>query len=328
MIPANNRALTPSALTKVLVSLHRQRANRVDGAFASDYAGRPLIRESIGDHFQGVARCGGTGDGAANFFVTTSAENGLLLRGRIEVQRGEQCAFLIQESKSVHPASAPPDSGKWHPGGIQTAGEYVVVPVYSQAGPRYSEIQIWSPRLVRCEKTLVLNENAYCLGITNVHDLGHLLAVSVKEEGDRIRLFRTEDELSACNFGLVGTATVVPGCPNSMSLIADTDNNVYLLALYLCGEAGVGDDIVQLYRVGQWEDLLVSGNRDRVVKLVKIGSECNVKCEAGAAEPSFRWGGSAHVMGDENLEVIAIGVDSFKRRSGVAEVFQINTFEG
>ena len=323
-----NPALNRSAVHRVLPNL-TSRGISARGSYASSFAGRH-IRESPGEHYQGITRCPSTlGEGGQHFFATTSAERGLLLHGTIKDRDAPEAQYVVDGGAVVELAtgwqSTKPRNVTYHPGGIQAIGQYVAVPVYVQNGDARSEIQIWSHDLERRCAFAIPDKRAYCLGITNIGDTGYLLAVVVEPDGREIRLYWNDKRLTHAGFRPVGTALLSQGYPNSISLLADVNGGAYLLGLYLRGEAGVGADCADLYGIAPPNTR--TGIVDTPASVHRIGEKCHLTCTPGMPQPCFRWGASARVVSDTEIEVVAIGLETYEIGENDKPVFDLNTFK-
>lgn len=323
-----NLALRPSAVHRILSKLEKRGISSRCG-YSESFTGRP-IREQVGEHFQGVARCvGPAAEEPGHFFATTNAGGGLLLHGHFgDGRRGKR------EIDNAEPVA----TGDWcrstmsknsgfHPGGIQSIGRCVVVPVYPNARPSCSEIQVWSDTLEQNCVFRITDRHAFAAGITNIGATGYLLAVVVADDGKAIRFYWTNDPLEGrvC-VRPIGTVTPTTGYPNGISLLADTDGNAYLIGLYSRGFGGYGPDYADLYGVGG----VGANGPDPHSRLTvaKIGKSCNLECDPGGPEPAFRWGASARVISETDIEIVAIGMENYgQQRPHSRPIFAMNVFE-
>lgn len=116
------------------------------------------------------------------------------------------------------------------------------------------------------------------------------------------------------------------GFANSISLLADADNGLYLLGLntirkwkkasrlsrWLIKEdaftaAGLGKDRAELYRV----DLDAPPNQ-----LIRKVAQRKLKCH----RPAFRWGASATVTSDTHFSIVSCESEVFKKRSAKVDI--------
>ncbi len=136
------------------------------------------------NHFQGI----GIRDHYA--LATTSAADGAIIAAK-----GHQEQFLLD---SVEPAG-----GFGHPGGVQTIGSYLVVPVYDHPeDDQRAEIRFYKyGSQIELVEHLTIKRRGkrfYCVGITNCTGPDgeyYLLAVVTHNEGDVIEFYRTEPGL-------------------------------------------------------------------------------------------------------------------------------------
>ena len=247
-----------------------------------DEKGVPISR----GHLQGVA----IRDPYA--ILTTSADDGAIF---VSKQSGGNYQLLERVGDLSHP------------GGIQTIGDHVVVPVYSNQG---AEIQIYkytdNLRLVGRRTIESPGGKAYSAGITNTLDAAgefYLLAVGVSSEGDQFQFYRTPSNTpisdASCTFELFSSEQRPVGLdvtyPNGISLITDEGRNTYLLGFHTTGLArdkGVGEDLVDLSRL-RFDDTRIA--------LEKLGT-FQASMEEGFA---FRWGGSALVTSKTTIRIFA-----------------------
>ena len=325
--------LALSDVTKCFLSLSSER-QEVEGYYTP--AGNFNAADDFPSHIQGIAKC----SESPRFFLTTSAQGGLLIPGLV-VKDG----YVLQERKEVRPNFNDPDPreqpGDLHPGGIQTIGEHVVVPIYSSKDEARFEIQTWTydeaAKTMKCCATLVKQipeekpsaasrknlASAYCIGITNVGN-EYILAVGVERRGSYLHIYRGESVLR--EFSYIDTVRTRRRHPNSIALIADTEGSVFLLGMR-CGPfrwfGRVGEWLRELTGIGQDKiDLYKLYADGRLTKpdpegwLRRLEKPLHVKCRRGWEQPSFRWGGNACAVSDSKIEVIAVGLQIYRAKDG------------
>jgi len=257
---------------------------QVIGDFPNDFNG----------HLQGIA----IRDKHA--ILTTSAKGGYLIPSKAEVS-GLRFATKRSELKQI------PNFN--HPGGIQTIGSYVAVPVYNGVAEVhfYNYKQGFEP--AACPDIKIEKANrAYSVGITNIsNEEGefYILAVGVDSGGKRFDFYRSAPlnrpiDHNECYFKRLGRWEFEElSYPNSISLIADEGETIYFLGLHtsgIKGDLGIGEDWVDLYRVDMDES-----EQPTRIKLTKLAN-FHATCREG---PAFRWGGSALVKTETELRLFA-----------------------
>ena len=178
-----------------------------------------------------------------------------------------------------------------HPGGIQTIGDYVVVPAYRD---QLAEVHVYhfntSPALILV-KAFVPIEKAYTAGITNTSDDSgeyYVLALGVSSSGRDFHFYLTQHNIpissSSCEFHFHGTLSFTRNYSDSISLFADKAGNVYFLGLR---EDESGYEFADLYRLRISRSL--QNGSDPVFAETQL-AKLQVHAEL---DLSFRWGGSA-----------------------------------
>ena len=195
-------------------------------------------------HTQGVAF-------RNNGFYVTTTDGKRIISGRFV----NDPKFPNHYSHETPPTSL---SGPYsHPGGIQTIGDIVAVPVY--CGATSAEVRFYDPNLDLVECLPIEGTRAYCVGVTNTSRVNgktrYVLAVGVSDAGDEIWFYEaTARSIGECNWpskpriwcatdanrehwvNLLdprsGPDKFWGGCRNSMSLLADDAGGLYLLVLY------------------------------------------------------------------------------------------------
>lgn len=260
-----------------------------------------VVGQVIGDfpnefkgHLQGIA----IRDKHA--ILTTSAKGGYLIPSEAEVG-GLRFASKRAELKQI------PNFN--HPGGIQTIGSYIAVPVYN------GDVEVHFYNYKRglepaaCPVIQIEEANrAYSVGITNVsNEEGefYILAVGVDSDGKQIDFYRSGPvdrpiDHEECSFKRLGRWEFEDlSYPNSISLIADEGESIYFIGLHTSGikaDLGIGEDWVDLYRVDFDESEQPA--RITLTKLAKFHAICR-------EGPAFRWGGSALVKTETELRLFA-----------------------
>jgi hypothetical protein len=262
------------------------------------------------NHFQGVA----IRDGFA--LVTTSAEGGAIVSAK-----GHQREFLLD--------GVEPTDGFEHPGGVQTIGSYLVVPVYAhQSDDRRAEIQFYKygPQIELVEHLTIKRDGKrlYCLGITDCTGLDgdyYVLAVVSHHEGHVIDFYRTEPGIPLsdhrCSFVKQAERHLNDHTPyktwhyetiqNHPQHVADWQpdrnwggypNSVSLLA----------DAAGQVYFLGlhrsdsgrDWADLFLLNLDATEERMLTKLAHFHAIAQDGA---SFRWAGSALVTSETTLSI-------------------------
>lgn len=242
---------------------------------------------------------------------TSTVEDGVIIRA--EHSPDDHRQFTYRDSITTE--------GFKHPGGIQTIGSYIAVPVYTKE--KRTQIQFY--RFTGSKMKLVnqLPEepdfNPLCAGITN-YSRGdneyYLLAASVNSK--EIRFYRSTankplsdqnckfepfaiwnvDNLEQSEREKWGADKKWLGYPNSISLIADDEDNVYLMGLTRKSKRLFSfKELVDLY------GLTFNENQNELtarIGLTKLASQ-RVKFKKG----SFRWGGSARVVNESSFQVFS-----------------------
>jgi hypothetical protein len=241
----------------------------------------------------------GTARGRNRVFLTTSAKGGKIITGLSTVDK--QHYIVDREAYGFD------TKDKVHPGGIQIIGHYLVIPIYYK---QYTGIEIRDiDDKLSIVKRFRTEKNPYCVGITTTHDQTgeyYVLAVVTHNKGRRVDIYRTPSGLELknpnCDFDLrwtykASTDNTDPkkdwnGYANNISLVSDSKGNIYFLGFYNTSELGTGKNYVDLYRMD------LSQPEDKIfIRLSRI----RAKTDKG----SFRFGGSASVVGTDSLEIYA-----------------------
>ena len=244
-------------------------------------------------HLQGVA----IRDSIAT--VTTATGDGLILNSKDDAGSTPDFSYLGEK----------PVPNFDHPGGIQTIGSYLVVPVYmgqkTESAQKTTEVQFYENmrELKKAEHlTIELDKRVYSVGISDAADENgdfYLLALGVDSKGKVFDFYRSQPNLALnhqdCRFKFLKNSKFKKeGYPNSISLLADKANNLYFLGLHTTGRLaslGLGKDWADLYQINLQE----SGQ-----KMFKKIANFHAICHKG---PAFRWGGSARVTSDSTISI-------------------------
>ena len=245
-------------------------------------------------HLQGVA----LRDDYA--ILTTSARDGFIVLSR---RNGNEYSMVHKmQVESIR-----------HPAGMQTIGEYLVVPGYDSLREirfyRYMEGSIQQEG----QLTIPTDINAKCVGITNCsRGASELYILAACNNENEIHFYRSNEneplssgnctfenkrEWDINNVSEADREDWQPdknwrGYPNSISLISDEGGNVYFLGLRKT-RLLFGKDIIDLYKL----DFDASEEK----MLTKMAS-FHAKCRNGT---SFRWGGSALVTSEMTFRIYA-----------------------
>ena len=278
----------------------------------------------IADHLQGIAVC----DSSPNrFFLTTSAKGGLLLSGKVMRDSDDNVQYVVDSQSDK--------IGGNHPGGIQSFGDYVVVPVYdTNSGTIQPSLQLWafdstaSNHLTgHALQVNLQGHRPYCVGITHHNTLGCLLSVGIHPKGRLVRLYRKVSGNLADDSPFVRTCTVRTRKPhrNNISLCVDNENQVCLLGFRLSGpyqSLGFGEDRIDSYVLGNeyWD---VPNASNKPIRVARTYTR-HLRCRRGGEQPSFRWGVSARVLRSGSLEITTCGYQIFF--VNVQRVFEVDVF--
>ena len=281
-------------------------------------------------HFQGVARR----DDHAYLTLSGKADGAVILAA----QEGDE--FVYRRRKAV--------VGYNHPGGIQTVGEYVAVPVYGC--PRGgAKVLIYDRDLGRCSEHNLEESKAFCLGITNIkypgdHGERYVMAVVTVSDGTRIDFYRSQpgQDLASrdVTFERFGSWSWEKpddhrieefyGHANSISLLVDEEDNLYLLGLHtipkskklsravekLLGDdhltaTGLGRDRAELFRV-HWDSERMGGVT--TANPIRVGMEKLAVKKCKCHKAAFRFGASARVTAVDTIELIACEAELLRVR--------------
>ena len=281
----------------------------------------PLRYRELIRHHQGIAKRDGyvvfTSSGPLSHVAppgTTPGEDyGYIASGKID-KEGHLKEVVEHGIGAAH-----------HPGGIQTIGDWVVVPVAGYpsgwSSKRKSEIRFYKYKGEIHEErqlTICREGNAGSVGITNYGKDGderYLLATLPKD--NEVHFYWTQPGVPLsdkdCRFsgpkqwkpsGKV--AEIWKGYNNNCSLVADEEGNIYFIGL----EKKEDHDYADLYKV------CIDVNKEcEAPKLSYIGS-FKFKLKDGPMSsisfkdgPSFRWAASVLVTSSDNVELIASAFD-------------------
>lgn len=265
----------------------------------SEVGGPHIPQGGVKYHLQGMAVLHGTSSGRNRVFLTTSAKSGKIITGLSTVDKQH---YIVDREAMGYDTE-----DKVHPGGIQIIGHYLVIPIYYK---QYSGIEI---RDIDNELSIVkqfrTERNPYCVGITTTHDKTgeyYVLAVVTHNKGRRVDIYRTPSGLELkdpkCFFELRWTYKASPknndpkkdwnGYANNISLLSDTKGNIYFFGFYNSSQLGTGKNYVDLYHMD------LSQPEDKIFR--RLG-----RIRAKTDKGSFRFGGSASVIGTDALEIYA-----------------------
>lgn len=195
----------------------------------------------------------------------------------------------------------------FHPGGIQTIGDWVVVPVADSPSEKKSEIRFYKYKGGLCEEgrlRIHRKGNAGSVGITNYGKDGderYLLATLPNHR--EIHFYWTQPGIplsdQQCyfkgpkkwNLGTDASSkikSIWKGYNNNCSLVADKEGSIYFIGL----EAMQGD----LYKVS------IDVSKERGVPQLSHIKSFEFKLKGG---PKFRWGASVLVTSSTDVELIA-----------------------
>ena len=310
-----------------------QNARRLGGVYSRSQGWADAANESdLADHLQGIAVCSQGSDQSDRFFVTTSARGGLVLSGVVATDGGRTEEYRVDCQSAV---------GSNHPGGIQTIGQYAIVPVYdTKHESKRSVIQAWyessGQNGVQLEKkvihTLPAGAKAYCAGICYREDFGYLLALGLQSRGRLIGLYRKNNDgnedglLDGGKFIHFASVKTRKPHPNNISLCVDQDGTVSLLGFRLSGKfksIGFGNDKVDLYTLS---GSLLNKKTHAPQSRTRITRDevHHLRCRPGGEQPSFRWGASARVSKNGKMEIVACGYQIFRANGHAA--FEVDRF--
>ncbi|MCK5391542.1 MAG: hypothetical protein KAJ31_03885 [Deltaproteobacteria bacterium] len=280
------------------VVLKQLRARGKAASIISSVSGPQLPIGGIEEHLQGIA-IRKDGRGRPHAYLTTNAEGGKIIVARNEPD-GKN--YIVEEEPVGF------NKKDIHPGGIQIIGHFLVVPIFND---EYSGIEIRDLNDgLSVIKEFRIDRRAYSVGIATTSDNRgefYVMAVVTHSEARRVNIYRTPSNLKlshpSCFFEL--KCIYKPGSKvkdlkknwnnysNGISLLSDENNNLYFLGFFKTTLLPGGKDFADLYHLDltQPED-----------KLFKRLSRFHAKCNDG---PAFRWGASAFVLGDDNLEIYA-----------------------
>ena len=255
--------------------------------------GGPTIPDAShqgGLHLQGIAVR------SNRVFLTTSARSGKIISARSD-----------GPGKYGVDTPAVGFGRRLHPGGVQSIGHYLVIPVYG-GGWEGIEIRDTSNHLALVKKFRT-SRKPYCVGIATTRDADgefYILAAVTQSDGSRVEVYRTPSNLQltdpACHFELrwMHKAPLPAsdpdkewnGYPNNISLLSDTRGNVYFLGLSKTQVTG-GEDWADLYHMD-----LVRPEQTMFRRLHRFHAKCH-------SAPAFRWGAGATVTGPDSIEIHA-----------------------
>ena len=202
-----------------------------------------------------------------------------------------------------------------HPGGIQCIGQYLFVPcekntqsivlIYDLANSSYEPV-----------KTIEFNHRAGCLGITDFKYDDNLYYLLIIGDGTRYHIYTSEvpddGDISKVSFSAKGNFILEkipqlkdtkndPGC-QGLSLITDTKNNVFMIALY-------SNDSGLMYV--DWGYLMnFKIEKDKITPdiITITGKHLKNKSEVSSIlGMHFRWGACIRITPDGRIVIPATG---------------------
>ncbi len=251
------------------------------------------------------------------FYLTTSSGDRI-----ISCDLHETFPDSFRVRKSIRVTDHTTEEHYVHPGGIQTIGDYVAVPVINENGT--GQVRFLNPDLDAPISAFETESAAFCVGVTNVraNDRAiYIAAVSATEDGNEIWFYGARaDSLSKCVWSAypgpwrVETAdtrewrnargasdTKWHGCKNNLSLLSDRNGALYLLALGNTEAQAQGEDYADLFAVDLSKKVSL-----RKLASVKLRGISN-RSVTGYAQPSARWGCSARVIRANHVRIASIG---------------------
>ncbi|MDP6701809.1 MAG: hypothetical protein QGH25_19310 [Candidatus Latescibacteria bacterium] len=285
-------------------------------------------KADLRSHFQGVARR----DDHAYLTLSGKVDGALFL----SLQRGHNFVYDTRETIV----------GYNHPGGIQTIGEYVAVPVYGSSHGD-AKVLIYDRDLSRFSEHALVDSKAFCLGIANIdyrdgHGERYIMAVVSRSDGSRIDFYHSQPGEDLASRGVTfeqfgrwrwtrprgQRSNEFFGHANSISLVVDEKEKLYLLGLHTIPKSkklskvvrkllggdhitgtGLGKDRAELFRVDL--DLANIGNAS-TAKPVDVGLERLAVKKCKCHKAAFRFGASARVTEVDTMEFIACEAELLK----------------
>lgn len=307
-----------------LTALKKLKRSKEETWIISSVKGPPLPGGNLIKHLQGVAVLHGRSikekltpkKDRSRMFLTTSGDGGKI----ITTEATPDGKNYIVDNEPIG------YDHNLHPGGIQIIGHYLVIPIYfdnnSFTGIEFRDLN----DKLRIVRNVITDRRPYCVGIATSKDKNgefYVLAAVTKGDGSLVYVYRTPSGRRltdpSCFFELCWKFRASPktgnpnkdwnGYPNSISLISDKGGNVYFLGLYKGRqEPRVGKDHVDLYHM----DI----SDTRIIKFKRLGS-----WKAETEHASFRWGGSASVVGDDAIEIYACAHNITKKTVIKTDIF-------
>jgi len=302
----------PAGEPMAAVTALRKLKHKAKNSMVYSRDGKPeLPHGGVAYHLQGVSVYVGTGNKRNRVILSTSADKGKLIIG------------IATPDKRHYRVKAEPigyeTEEKVHPGGIQVIGKYVVIPIYYK-GYKGIEIRDIMDGL-NIVKEFTIKNKPYCVGITTTGKNSseyYVLAVVTKSDGSRVEIYTTEPGYklsdSQCKFSYFGSyrpntyETSWNYYSNNISLLSDTDDNIYFLGFYNTDRVfGYGIDVADLHQMELKETATVTFRRlSEFVAERKNGS--------------FRFGAGAAVLNASSIQIyscerngqkdLSIGFDS------------------
>lgn len=256
------------------------------------------------EHSQGIAQ------DDHGFFLTTT-----------EPREGGCRDQILYYSDGCAAASAREvvEEGFRHPGGIQTIGAYVAVPLWESGESTRGKVALYGrdckPRFDLIRST---DHRPNAAGITDTGSrkrLRYVLATVVDEKGEKIRFYRTQPGLTKLQRDCFDEHVewVLPNdwdssetYPNSISLFSDDKGNVYFLGMRTRGRTqalAAGPDVGNVYQVCWSED----GRHVTLERRYHIHFKLDGQSYSG---PSPRWGASLRVVGGTSVQIVFCGYES------------------
>ncbi|MCH7518680.1 MAG: hypothetical protein IH964_06590 [Candidatus Dadabacteria bacterium] len=302
----------PTGEPMTAVTALRKLKNKAKYSMVYSRDGKPeLPHGGVKYHLQGVSVYVGTARRRNRVILSTSADKGKLIMG---IATPDKRHYTVEAEPIGYETEE-----KVHPGGIQVIGQYVVIPIYYK-GYKGIEIRNIMDGL-NIVKEFSIKNKPYCVGITTTGENSseyYVLAAVTKPDGSRVDVYTTEPGYklsdSQCTFTHFGSYRLKSNetrwnrYSNNISLLSDTDSNIYFLGFYNTDRVfGYGIDIADLHQMELKETNTVTFKR--------LG-----EFVAERKNGSFRFGAGATVLNASSIQIyscerngqkdLSIGMDS------------------
>jgi hypothetical protein len=253
--------------------------------------GKVKANNDLNTHIQGLAPY-------RTFHLLTHSDFGEKTGRLLVVDRTAGAETLLSELKL--PAMSETKPFFFHPGGCQTIGDCLVVPIENGEGESFiTFMDVSDPKDIRevnpAARIARPHNDAGSVGVTNLTIAGKDFWLLCAYDNGATDVYLSEDPFPG-KFNVIFSLTLAESELQSLSLVTDVANNVFALGLH---RTLGGKDMAILYAV------------DLTKKRMTILSERNFRTSGPddiiGGGPHFRWGGGIEIVSATELGLFCSG---------------------